>query len=98
MSGPKRLDEILANVIHQRGYGLDLSVVEFEEAWGKVVGERLAQLSVPTRLRKGVLEIKVANSTLMQELTFQKPQLLKSMVDQLSDHRIVDLRFRVGKI
>ena len=39
-----------------------------------------------------------ANSTLVQELSFQKPALLETLTRLLPDERIRDLRFRVGPI
>ena len=39
MGGPKRLDEILAQVMFQKGYGLELSALAYEDAWNEVVYE-----------------------------------------------------------
>ena len=49
-------------------------------------------------LRRGKLEVTVANSMLVQELTFQKPDLLKALRERLPDETIRDLRFRVGAV
>ena len=50
------------------------------------------------QLRRGTLEVVVANSTLVQELGFQKQTLLKSLAELLPDEGIENLRFRVGNI
>jgi hypothetical protein len=42
--------------------------------------------------------VTVANSTLVQELSFQKPALLESLASLLPDEPIRDLRFRVGPV
>ena len=47
-------------------------------------------------LRRGTLEVVVTNSTLMQELGFQKADLLETLTRLLPDQGIKDLRFRVG--
>jgi hypothetical protein len=44
------------------------------------------------------LEVIVANSTLVQELGFQKLALLKNLAALLPDEGIENLRFRVGNI
>jgi hypothetical protein len=44
------------------------------------------------------LEVVVANSTLMQELGFQKQDLLGALAKLLPDEGIKNLRFRVGNI
>ena len=97
VGAPRRLDEILAQLISQKGYGRELSSLDCEEAWNELVGERLAKLTTPTRIRKGTLEVLVDNSTIVQELTFQKPHLVKSLGERLPDQHIGDLKFRVGK-
>ncbi len=58
----------------------------------------LAKYTHPGRLRRGVLEITVANSMTIQELTFQKQDVLKKLQAELPDAKIRDLRFRVGVI
>lgn len=97
MGAPRRLDEILAQVIFQKGYGLELSALDCEDAWKEVVGNRLASMTTPTRVRKGVLEVVADNSTIVQELTFQKAHLIKELGTRLPDHQIGDVRFRIGK-
>ena len=49
-------------------------------------------------MRRGTLEVIVANSTLVQELGFQKNALLQSLAELLPDEGIENLRFRVGSI
>ena len=50
------------------------------------------------QLKRGTLEIVVANSTLIQEFTFQKTSILDTLNRLLPDHQIKDLRFRLGAI
>ena len=45
-----------------------------------------------------MLEVTVSNSTIVQELTFQKQQILAELQAELPDANIRDLRFRVGTI
>ena len=52
----------------------------------------------PGRTRRGVLEITVRNSTIMQELVFQKTELIQTLTDRLPEAKISDLRFRVGVV
>jgi hypothetical protein len=49
-------------------------------------------------LRRGTLEVIVLNSTLVQELTFQKATLLKALNQSLPEQGIRDLRFRLGTL
>ncbi len=95
---PKTIANVLAQLITARGYGRIQADANFAAAWQAAVGEALAKYTLPGRLRRGVLEITVTNSMTVQELTFQKQQVLTKLQTQLPDARIRDLRFRIGSI
>jgi predicted nucleic acid-binding Zn ribbon protein len=95
--GPRKLGEVMPQLMARRGYGRLLSHDEFQEAWQAVSGV-LMQQSRPGQLRRGVLEIIVNNSVVMQELTFQKRSLLRQLNERLPHQPIRDLRFTVGLI
>jgi predicted nucleic acid-binding Zn ribbon protein len=95
---PKKIGDIVAQLITARGYGRIQADASFGAAWEAAVGPVLAKYTHPGRLRRGVLEVTVANSMAIQELTFQKPQLLTRLQTELPDAKIRDLRFRVGSV
>jgi predicted nucleic acid-binding Zn ribbon protein len=94
--GPQRIANILAELMARRGYGRVQSTAAYEEAWRQAAGLLVAQYTRIGALRRGALEVTVANSTLMQELTFQKTVLLKNLAELLPDQGIRSLKFRVG--
>lgn len=94
-SAPQSMADLMPRLMAQRGYGRLLSHDEFAEAWEQVAGNLGSQSRVG-QLRRGVLEVFVANSLVLQEMTFQKRKLLKAMMDQLPDHKIRDLKLSVG--
>ena len=89
---------MLAQLITARGYGRIQADADFTAAWQAAAGDALARHSRPGRLRRGQLEITVTNSTVVQELTFQKQRLLAELQAQAPTARIRDLRFRLGAI
>ena len=95
---PKKLGDVLAQLITARGYGRIQADAELAAAWQAAAGETIARYTCPGRVRRGVFEITVSNSIIIQELTFQKQQILAELQSQLPDTRIRDLRFRVGSI
>jgi predicted nucleic acid-binding Zn ribbon protein len=95
---PKKIADVLAQLITARGYGRIQATEDFTAAWQAAAGETLARHTRPGRLRRGLLEIAVSNSTVVQELTFQKKHILAELQAQLPDARIRDLRFRIGAI
>lgn len=95
--GPRKLNNLLADLMAQRGYAQVAASEECNDAWGKVVGA-LKKFTRATEVKRGVLQVLVSNSVVMQELTFRKPELLTAMNEALPTHKIKDLRFRVGSI
>jgi len=98
MPGPERIGDILAQLMARRGFAQVQTAAAWETAWRQAAGEMIAKFSRVTAYRGGKLEILVANSVLVQELSFQKPALLASLSRLLPEHAIKDLRFRVGVI
>jgi predicted nucleic acid-binding Zn ribbon protein len=96
--GPERINNILSELMARRGYARVQSAQQFDAAWNEAAGPLAAQYSRVGALRRGKLEVVVANSTLVQELMFQKAALLKTLAQLLPDQGIKDLRFRVGTI
>ncbi len=96
--GPQHVSGILAQLMARRGYARQQSAAALEEAWRTAAGELVAGYTRVGAVRRGALEVIVANSTLVQELSFQKPALLVALRNLLPDEPIRDLRFRVGQV
>ncbi len=92
---PRRIGEVLVDLLAQRGYAQTKSIDDCLAAWQDVAGD-LSQHTLPGGLKRGVLQITVRNSAALQELTFRKQELLTGIGRALPHHRIVDLRFRIG--
>ncbi len=96
--GPQPISEILADLMAQKGFGRVRGAAAMDAAWREAVGEPTAQHTQAGSIRRGRLEVTVAHSILMQELTFQKPALLARLRERLPDETIRDIRFRVGVV
>ena len=96
--GPERIGDVLAQLTARRGFAGVRRSGQRETAWREAAGELAAHYSRVGPIRRGKLEVTVANSTLLQELSFQKPSLLKALAKLLPDETIRDLRFRLGAI
>jgi hypothetical protein len=96
--GARRIGEILPELIARRGYARVQSSEAYEAAWREAAGPLAAGYTRLGAVRRGTLEVTVANSTLIQELTFQKAALLSSLARLLPEQGIKNLRFRLGII
>jgi predicted nucleic acid-binding Zn ribbon protein len=97
---PKRINNVIAQLVQRKGYAQIRTASQREAAWQSALAqqgaERWADSTRVAGLKRGVLEVQVANSLLMQELTFRKESLLASLQDALPDDAVKRLRFTIG--
>jgi hypothetical protein len=97
--GPRALSEILGELFTVRGYGRLRVRQELEEAWNRAVGEPLCRQTQLGEVRRGVLNVTVSHSALLEELAaFRKPALLEALRAAALATPIQDIRFRVGRL
>jgi predicted nucleic acid-binding Zn ribbon protein len=97
--GPRPLSDILGELFTVRGYGRLRARQELENAWNAAVGEPYCRQTRLGEVRRGVLDVTVAHSTLLEELAaFRKPALLTALRSDAPATTIRDIRFRVGTV
>ncbi|OHB81767.1 MAG: hypothetical protein A2W31_07455 [Planctomycetes bacterium RBG_16_64_10] len=102
-AGPKPAARVVADVIRLRGYARCQSRHQLEDAWRRALDGATHRCSVVNqsrlgRLRRGVLEVWVANSAVNQELTFCKRVILTRLAELVPEQGVRDLRIRVGNV
>lgn len=98
MARPQKLADVLAEVLVRRGVAREQATQRLDAAWQGAAGPLLAAHTRAGEVRRGALEVIVAHSALMQEITFQKAAILAELAQRLPDEKIRDLRLRVGPI
>jgi predicted nucleic acid-binding Zn ribbon protein len=97
--GPRPLSDILGELFTVRGYGRLRARQELEDAWNKAVGEPYCRQTRLGEVRRGVLNVTVAHSTLLEELSaFRKPALLKALHLDAPATTVHDIRFQIGPV
>ena len=96
--GPQPIGNIISELMARRGVGRQLSAQQRQEAWQQAVGEPLAGYTRCGSVYRRRLEVVVANSTLMQELTYQKPEILRRLHENAPELEIDDIRFKLGAV
>lgn len=92
---PKKAGRVVARIMQRRGYAQVESARLLEEAWQATVGDLTSSTRVGA-IRRGTLEILVTSSLMMQELTFQKQNILRGMQRAYPEGKINKIRFRIG--
>ena len=96
--GPVPIGNIVAEILTQRGLGRPQATIELETIWSEVVGPSVVQMTHCGQIRRQQLSVTVTNSTIMQELSFRKQEIIKQLNKKLPSHGIKDIRFRIGNI
>ena len=95
---PKPMRDVLSQLLAKRGYAQVQTAATCDAAWREAVGEKIAADTRPGNVRRGVLEVLVRNSSVLQGLAFEKTRIVKTLTKLIPEHQIRDLRFRVGTI
>jgi len=96
--GPQAIGDVLSELMARSGYARVQSAAAYDAAWREAAGPLAAKYTRVGLLRRGTWEIIVAHSALVQELGFQKHELLQALTELLPDEGIKNLRFRAGSI
>jgi hypothetical protein len=97
--GPRPLSDILGELFTLRGYGRLRARQELEDTWNAAVGEPNCCQTRLGEVQRGVLDVTVAHSALLEELVaFRKPALLAALRSGAPATTIHDIRFRVGAV
>ncbi len=92
------IGNVIAEIISRRGIAASRSAEACQAAWRQAVGSDLAEFTRCGEVRRKRLEVRVASSIVIQELTFQKQEILARLNEAMPELGVTDLRFRVGEI
>jgi predicted nucleic acid-binding Zn ribbon protein len=98
MAYPKKIGDVLAQLVARRGYAREQSCAALETAWQAAAGEQVTKYTRVGPVRGGTLEVTVANNLLVQELGFQKTEIIERLQRLAADQKINNVRFRVGPV
>lgn len=84
---------ILPELLQHKGWRVKLEMHSFFPKWKEVVGDSVSQCSRPLKIVKDVLWLEVESSAWMQQLQYQKFQILDDINATLHHSRIRDVKF-----
>lgn len=95
---PEIIRNILSPFLKRTGLSWRIKEQKIIENWQEIVGRDIARNTEPSKLRGGVLYIKVSNSIWMQQLQFLKEEIIKRIHQEIKGVGLDDLRLFIGKI
>jgi hypothetical protein len=85
----------MSRLMARTGYDRERAAEGLAEAWRQAVAGPLREASQPGLVRRGVLEVFVSHSALVQELGFQKRDVLARLAELVPAAGISDIRCRL---
>lgn len=95
---PESIGNILIPFLKRTGLSWRIKEQKIIENWEKIVGREIAQNAQASRLRGGVLYVRVSNPIWMQQLQFLKEVIIKKIHQEIKEVVVDDLRLFIGKI
>ena len=94
----KTARSIVNRLLARKGYAQVEERDQIQALWNQGVGEHIARHSRCGRLLRGTMEVYVANSLVLSELTFDKSNILARLQKESLGKAIQDLKFRLGAV
>ncbi len=92
------IKSILSPLFKRTGLSWRIKEQKIIENWSEIVGQSIAQNTEPSKLRGGVLYVKVRTPIWMQQLQFLKETIINKINQKIKDAGLNDLRFFIGQI
>lgn len=93
--GPISIGRIVSRLMARTGYDRERAADGLVAAWQEAAPAALKAASQPGLVRRGVLEVFVSHSALVQELGFQKRDVLAKLAVLAPSAGITDIRCRL---
>jgi predicted nucleic acid-binding Zn ribbon protein len=92
----KTVGNVLDKVVKELGLSERVQLEEVLAAWRGAVGDFIARNAMPESISRGVLVVKVSQSSVHYAVSQEKSRLLANLNQKLNRQAIRDIRFRHG--
>ncbi|KAA3653090.1 MAG: DUF721 domain-containing protein [Bacteroidetes bacterium] len=90
----KPLREVINQMLRTYGLGDKLDEMSLIKSWEEVVGKMIAKHTTEIYFKKGTLYIKLDSSTVRQELSYAKTNLIESLNRKAQKRMVSDIIFK----
>jgi len=94
---PSPLGEILGRYLDQAGLRTRVREQKLLEGWGQLVGQSIADVTQPVRVRNQALHVTVTHPVWMQQLQFHKRLIIQKANEFLGGPFLKEVRFVLGE-
>lgn len=97
-TGPQAVGRVISRLLSSRGYDREQSAGRLAAVWEEVAPPSFRNRSRAGAVRRGVLEVFVSHSALVQEMGFHKEEVLRRLGEAVPAEGIADIKCRVGDV
>jgi len=95
------LSRLIPSLLQDRGWEVQLDLHSIFPRWKELVGEEMSEHTQPLKIERGVLWLEVSNSSWLQQLQYEKLELLDTLnscfrLSHLKDIKMVLPKGRTG--
>lgn len=91
LSNEQSLGEVIQDFLKESGWQKKLDEVHLITQWDKLLGSNLAKYTEEVFIQNDVLHIRLNSSTLRQELSYKKTDLIKELNEMVGKKVITDI-------
>lgn len=95
---PKTLKTVINRVMAKKGYGQQQANSALADCWKVILPSNMEKQTRLGQIRRGTLEVFVADSGTLQQLSFLQHKLVKQLKLELPTANIRSLRFKLGEL
>lgn len=88
--GPRKLGDLVGDFLDRHGLEAEVERQGVVEDWAEVVGSRIAEVTEPRSVSKGVLFVAVRSSAWLMELNMMKHEILQRLNEGRAPDRRVE--------
>jgi hypothetical protein len=92
------IGDLVEQLLTSKGLTAQLKKYQTWSCWDDVVGPQIARYAQPLRIRGRILEVRVSQSTWMQQLQLLKPKILIQLNERLEENLLDDIFLKSGPI
>ncbi len=98
MHTPKMIDisSVINNLSKSLGFEQKMVESSLQKRWGEIMGEKIANHTIPGQIRYKKLYIEVDNPVWMHQLLFLKDEILNRVNRTIGREIINEVRFKLG--
>jgi predicted nucleic acid-binding Zn ribbon protein len=97
MTDPRRIDELLDDLLQALGVARPVDVAQLVENWAELAGEPWGERSRPVLLKDGELVVEVEDGTAATLLKYRQADLIERLGERLGRGLVSTIRVRMAR-